>query len=500
MEAALIFPHQLFAETSWLKKNVEVFLIEDHLYFTQFKFHKQKLVLHRASMKYYEQRLKHQGFKVHYVEHAEHDNLKTLFEGLRNKRVTTIHCVEAVDYLLTRRLKRYSSHNDITLVVHRTPNFLITDEEFASMTNGKYFMANFYIQQRKKLKILLDESGGPLGGKWSFDTENRKKVGKNVSIPPIYIPRENDFVKEAKNYANQHFAENYGTCESFLYPTTHEEAIITLEDFLRHRMHSFGDYEDAIVRNESFLFHAVLTPALNIGLLTPKQIVDKVFEFVNTYHYPLNCLEGFIRQIIGWREFMRGIYMREGVFERTANSQNFSNKIPETFWTGDTGIEPIDATIKKILKTGYCHHIERLMILGNFMQLCQFHPNHVYHWFMELFIDAYDWVMVPNVYGMSQYADGGLITTKPYVSGSNYILKMSDYKKGKWCDIWDALYWRYIFKNQDTFRQNQRMNMIVSLLGKMEKVKLQRHLKVADEFLAHLRHPHSTQINFTTRR
>lgn len=193
---------------------------------------------------------------------------------------------------------------------------------------------------------------------------------------------------------------------------------------------------------------------------------------------------------------MRGVYDQEGVFERTANLQNFSRRIPDSFWHGDTGIEPIDVTIRKVLKTGYCHHIERLMVLGNFMQLCEFDPNHVYHWFMELFIDAYDWVMVPNVYGMSQYADGGLITTKPYVSGSNYILKMSNYKKGPWCEIWDALYWRYIFKNQDAFRQNQRMNMIVSLLAKMEKAKLRKHLSVAEHFLATFHNPESLTLKF----
>jgi len=485
MEAAIIFPHQLFADNPCLKKNREVYIIEDHLYFTQFKFHQQKIALHRASMKYYEQKLKHNGYKVHYIEFHEHKNLENLFLKLRDNHIKLIHYSETVDYLLERRLERFAKRLDFSLVRHRTPNFLLSNDEFKLMNTGKkYFMANFYIQQRKKFKILLQENGDPIGGKWSFDTENRRKITKNVSIPKISTPAENEFVAEAKQYVKNHFRECYGQVDQFYYPTTHQEAVATLEDFLHNRMRSFGDYEDAIIGTQSVLFHSLLTPALNIGLITPKEIITKTFEFAATYYYPLNSLEGFIRQIIGWREFMRGVYVHEGVFERTANLQGFTRKIPEAFWRGETGIEPLDITIKKVLKTGYCHHIERLMVIGNFMQLCEFDPNDVYHWFMELFIDAYDWVMVPNVYGMSQYSDGGLITTKPYVSGSNYILKMSDYKKGGWCDIWDALYWRYVFKNQDSFRQNQRMKMIVSLLAKMPKQKLQIHLEISERFLS----------------
>jgi deoxyribodipyrimidine photolyase-related protein len=496
MEAALIFPHQLFIDNPCLRKGREVYLVEDHLYFTQFNFHQQKILLHRASMKYYEQLLKSKGYKVNYIEFSQHESLDAVFQQIQASGMTVVHYTETVDYLLERRIKRFSKNYQISLTLHRTPDFLLTVDEFRVMTDSKkYFMANFYIQQRKKFKILVDEEGEPIGKKWSFDTENRKKITKNISLPDVYTPAENQYVLEAKQYVTKHFSSNYGLADPFRYATTHAEAVLGLEDFLHNRMRLFGDYEDAIVSNQSILFHSVLTPALNIGLLTPQQIIDTTFEYAAIYFYPLNSLEGFVRQIIGWREFMRGVYVQEGVFERFRNHQNFSHKIPEQFWKGETGIEPIDTTIRKILDTGYCHHIERLMVMGNFMQLCEFDPNEVYRWFMTLFIDAYDWVMVPNVYGMSQYADGGLITTKPYVSGSNYILKMSDYKKGKWCDIWDALYWRYIYKNQDAFKQNQRMNMIVTLLSKMEKAKLQHHLKTAEKFLSDLHSSKSLEID-----
>ncbi|MCU0383045.1 MAG: cryptochrome/photolyase family protein, partial [Cyclobacteriaceae bacterium] len=248
-----------------------------------------------------------------------------------------------------------------------------------------------------------------------------------------------------------------------------------------------GDYEDAISTSSDHVYHAIITPALNIGLISPKQIVKSILKTAEKNKIELNNTEGFIRQVLGWREFMRGVYQQIGVEQRTKNYFNFTRKIPYSFWEGTTGITPVDHTIKKVNRLGYCHHIERLMVLGNFMLLCEFNPDEVYRWFMEMFIDAYDWVMVPNVYGMSQYADGGLMTTKPYVSGSNYILKMSDFNKGEWCEIWDALYWRFLYVNREVFVKNPRMSMMVNLVNKMDKQKLNTYLKRANTFLSTLK-------------
>jgi deoxyribodipyrimidine photolyase-related protein len=196
----------------------------------------------------------------------------------------------------------------------------------------------------------------------------------------------------------------------------------------------------------------------------------------------LNSLEGFLRQVIGWREFVRLVYLHAGSQQRTRNSWGLSRSLPASFYDGTTGIVPFDRSIQRALKHGYCHHIERLMVLGNFMLLCDIAPNSVYRWFMEMFIDAYDWVMVPNVYGMSQHADGGLMTTKPYISGSSYIHKMSDYPKGAWSEIWDALYWRFIDRERSFFGQNPRMRVMVGQLDRMGK-KLDHHRAVAERFL-----------------
>lgn len=193
-----------------------------------------------------------------------------------------------------------------------------------------------------------------------------------------------------------------------------------------------------------------------------------------------------MRQVIGWREYISIVYERAGRKERTKNYWGFTRKIPSSFWKGTTGLSPIDSVIKKILQSAYTHHIERLMVLGNFMLLCEFDPEEVYKWFMELFIDAYDWVMVPNVYGMSQFADGGMMSTKPYISGSNYLIKMSDFEKGDWQQIWDALFWRFLHVHRDFFESNQRIGMLLKTFDKMDKQKRNNYLNVVEDYLATL--------------
>ncbi len=243
-------------------------------------------------------------------------------------------------------------------------------------------------------------------------------------------------------------------------------------------------------QTENFLFHSVLTPMLNIGLLTPLQILEQAilhFERVQDSEdeVSLASAEGFIRQIMGWREYIRGVYQTMGRMQRIQNAWDHQRPLPSAFYDGTTGIDPVDQVIRRVLQYGYCHHIERLMILGNFMFLCQIQPHAVYQWFMELFVDAYDWVMVPNVYGMSQNADGGKITTKPYMSGSSYVLRMSNFKRGAWCEIWDALYWRFIDLHRERFLKNPRLSMMVRQLDKMGS-RVDSFHRTADDFLKSL--------------
>jgi deoxyribodipyrimidine photolyase-related protein len=217
-------------------------------------------------------------------------------------------------------------------------------------------------------------------------------------------------------------------------------------------------------------------------------VINEIIKAFKERNIAINNIEGFIRQVIGWREFIQLIYQQSGSMQRTKNFWEFKNPMPKEFYTGETGILPVDDAIKKVLATGYNHHIERLMILGNFMLLCEIHPDAVYQWFMELYVDAYDWVMVPNIYGMSQFSDGGLMTTKPYISGSNYIIKMSDYKKGPWQKTWDGLFWRFLIKNADVFSKNPRWMMLIKSWGKMETRKKEEHLYEAENFLNKIHH------------
>ena len=489
----LIFPHQLFKNNLAFNKGRRLILIEEFLFFKQYNFHKQKLVLHRASMKAYQQYLKENDFEVTYIDaQSPLSNVKILIDKLCTELVESLHIAEVVDDFLLKRISSAVKKNGMSVEFYKTPSFINTIEEAKPFFDKKknYFQTDFYIWQRKSRQLLLEEDGKPIGGKWSYDAENRKKFPKNEHIPILEKPKTNVFVKEAIKYVNSQFKCNYGVIEEFIYPTTFAEAEKWLDDFLKVRFHKFGIYEDAIVADESFLYHSVLTPVLNIGLVTPKQIIDKAIQASIDYNVPLNSLEGFIRQIMGWREFIRIVYEREGVKQRTKNYWGFTRKIPKTFWTGNTGIEPIDIIIKKLLSTGYSHHIERLMVLGNFMLLCEFDPDEVYKWFMEMYVDSYDWVMVPNVYGMTQFADGGLMTTKPYISGSNYLLKMGNWgnvcKDSSWQVIWDGLFWRFMDTHRNFFLKNPRLGMLVNTLDKMSSEKKESHLRSAEIYLKQL--------------
>jgi len=305
-----------------------------------------------------------------------------------------------------------------------------------------------------------------VGGSYSFDTENRKKLPKEYKAPLFLDSEKNKYIDEAIYYVSTHFGRAYGDPSNFSYAITREGALRLLSHFVETRLNDFGVFEDAISSVEGQLNHSVLTPYLNIGLLTPHEVVAVVLDAYKQGKAPLNSVEGFVRQVIGWREFMRAMYMLHGSQMRTCNFWKHTKKLGKEWWSGTTGIIPVDTTIHRLLQTSYSHHIERLMILGNYMLLEEIHPDEVYIWFMEMYVDSYDWVMVPNVYGMSQFADGGIFATKPYISSSNYILKMSNYKKGDWVAVWDNKFWDFLTKHRLFFSKNPRMSMLLAMRDK----------------------------------
>ena len=483
-ESIFIFPHQLLKHSPLLKIGCDIYLIEEFLFFKQYKFHQQKIAFHRASMKAYQDFLESKGKCVHYIEATSTlSDVRVLILELIANGLKTLHLTDPTDNWLQKHIASVSK--EIEVHYYENPLFINTKEGLGSFfkpTKKKFFQTSFYKQQRKERNILMVD-GEPEGGKLSYDTENRKKYPKSKTAPNIEFPNKTKHHKEAEAYVQKNFSEHHGKLTAVsIYPIDYEASEVWFQQFLEMRFHEFGIYEDAIVKEEHFLNHSLLSPLMNVGLLEPLDVMEKALVYAKENDIPLNSTEGFVRQILGWREFIRGVYEVKGTEERNKNFWNFSRKIPASFYDGSTGIEPIDDVIQKVLKTGYVHHIERLMILGNFMLLCEFDPDEVYQWFMELFIDAYDWVMVPNVYGMSLYADGGLMSTKPYISSSNYIMKMSDYAKGDWQATWDGLFWVFMDKHREFFLSNPRLGMLIRTVDKMKPETKAKHVQNAEAF------------------
>lgn len=503
-DITLVFPHQLYDPHPAVCPGRTIVLVEEYLFFRKLRFHRQKLVLHRASMRAYAEQMRRSGHVVVYFEafSPEHD-LQVLLPALAGRGCQTIHLTQLTDDWLSKRLALAAQASGIQLETYTDPGFLYDVDTLNEyfQERKRYFQTDFYTAGRKRMGILLEKDGTPTGGKWTYDSENRQKYPADAIPPAFPLNNLDKYTKEAEEYVSHHFPESPGHpgkpfTAGYPWAWTHVGASCMLDDFIARRFRQFGVYEDAMVPDAHFLHHSVLSPMINIGLLTPAQVIERTLSAADPMHIPLNSLEGFTRQVLGWREFIRAIYLREGNFQRTRNYWGFHRRIPAPFYEGHTGIVPVDTVIQKLLRTGYNHHIERLMVLGNFFLLCEFDPNEVYQWFMELYIDAYDWVMVPNVYGMTQFADGGLMTTKPYISGSNYLKKMGDWPAGSalpsgygWAETWDALFWRFMHVHRSFFQSNPRLGMLVGTFDRMAKAKQQKHLDIAEAYLRTLDRP-----------
>ncbi|MDG2152931.1 MAG: cryptochrome/photolyase family protein, partial [Crocinitomicaceae bacterium] len=379
----LIFPHQLFETSSLIDNGFDIYLVEEYLFFRHYKFHKQKIAFHRASMKAYQAYLESKSRTVFYIDAFEDNaSITSLLEALIKKGVSEILFYDPVDNWLSKRINSFEARLNIQCL--DTPYFINSNKDlsiFFRADKKSFFQTTFYKQQRTKHNVLLEKDGSPEGGKWTYDVDNRKKYPKGKTPPSIQFPESSQYWEEAINYVKAHFDDYPGLLDANrIYPITFDETATWLERFLMERFEEFGIYEDAIVKEEIFLNHSLLSPLMNAGLISPREVINQSILFAQKHDVPLNSLEGFIRQIMGWREFIRGMYLCKGSFSRTQNFWGFERKIPKSFYDGTTGIDPVDDTIKKVLATGYCHHIERLMVLGNFMLLCEFHPDEVYRW------------------------------------------------------------------------------------------------------------------------
>ncbi len=512
----VVLGNQLFP-TDLLRshRNSRIYMAEDWGLCTYVRHHRQKIVLFLAAMRSYRDQLNEAGFQVDYTplpfplpargkrsaeaaptpEQITYENGLTSWVERHGIDHLTLWQVE--DKFFEARLIAWASEQRVAIEWLESPMFLTSRQEADGWLAGhRPRMAEFYKWQRRRLKVMLDADGEPAGGRWSFDDENRRPLPKRLELPEPPRAAPTEHVTELIALLREGFSDHPGRLcvENWWLPTTHAQATGWLEQFLERRLEQFGPYEDALTVRDPFLFHSVLAVPLNLGLLTPQQVLDAVLDWSNRHQVPINSLEGFVRQIIGWREFVRGIYRRHSEQQESRNFFDHHRRLTPDWWQATTGILPIDTVIERLQTYGWCHHIERLMVAGSMFCLCEIEPAEAHRWFMELFVDSSDWVMGPNVYGMALFADGGIFSTKPYICGSNYWLKMGDYPKPRsgervpgtsasWTECVDGLYWRFVDKHRDFLVGSARLSQIVRLLDRMPAARRQHIFTAAEDFL-----------------
>lgn len=475
------------------EKQAPIVMIEDYSLCTHFRYHKHKLVFFLTAMRKHANSLAANN-AVHYYpleQSLGHIDKRSFEEKLndfraQNPQYTCLRMYTIDDRFMEERITKWAKEHSCDIEWVASPKFLFSLADFKAYLEStkKPFLKTYYERQRKALHILIEPDGKPTGGSWSYDAENRKKLPLKFNAPIPIAFAADEILDEVKQVIDRHFNHHPGACRDFRWATDRAQALSVLDQFIDEKLDLFGPYEDAFEPDQKFLFHSTLSPYLNIGLITPEEVLQRVVDYYQKYQRSLASVEGFVRQLIGWREFVRGMYRH---FNFHQNYFDFSHKLKDAWYEGNTGIPPLDDAIQKVKEEAYNHHIERLMGIGNLMLLSEIHPKEVYRWFMEMYIDSADWVMEANVFGMSQFADGGSFATKPYIAGSNYLRKMSHYPKGDWCDIVDGLYWRFIDQHRHTFAKNHRMSMMLGTLDKMQPDRKKQIFAAAENWLLKVR-------------
>jgi deoxyribodipyrimidine photolyase-related protein len=523
---SIILPNQLFeSNLLLLKLSNNIYLIEDDTYFTKYSFHIQKLIMHRGSMKFYydyicnifKDEISNGTKKIFYIDNNKVNNIYNKIFSSTN----IIHIYDPIDHDLLTKFNKMATKNKILLNIYDSPLFIETNNDLQSYydnlkSHTNYIHDNgFYKWQRTRLNILMKDDK-PLFGKLSFDHNNRKPFDQIYlnNVPPepniVYLSFEkmnskkiSTYLEEAEKYVKKNWPNNFGqfNISEYIYPITFLGAKQMAKQFINKKLKTFGKYEDAVNSNIKFGSHSVLSASLNIGLVTVKYVLKKIMKIFNKLTKQeqkemIPNVEGFIRQLIGWRSYIRFIYKfhSNDLFE--TNQFNQLNKLPQSWFDASTGIYPIDLLIKKAEKIAYAHHIERLMFLGNFAFLSQIAPKEIYNWFMICFIDSYEWVMIPNIMGMSQYSSGDIkMMTKPYFSSSNYIKNMSDFKLNQyqllkigskeyyWNEIWDALYYNFINSNKNILKNYYSTGYVIAHWNKKSDIEKKQLLKLAKGYL-----------------
>ena len=463
--------------------------------------HKQKLVLILAAMRHFAQQLFAAGISVDYVRLDDPSNTGSFSEEL--ERALSRHSVDRIvvtepgEWRVWRMMQNWQEQLDLPVEIRSDDRFLCSRDAFAEWAAGRkqLRMEHFYRDMRRQTGWLVS-ADKPEGGRWNYDADNRKSLPAGIKIPacPGFTPDR--ITREVIKLVEQRFQDHFGELGSFCWGTSRTEALEALEAFIGHGLPTFGDYQDAMKTGEDYLFHSVLSPYINIGLLNPREVCEAALAAYQRNNAPLNAVEGFIRQILGWREYMRGIYWLKMPAYTESNFFNAERPLPAFYWNGQTPMHCLHEVIDATRHNAYAHHIQRLMVTGNFALLAGIAPAEVERWYLSVYADAFEWVELPNTHGMALYADGGLLSSKPYAASGAYIDRMSDYCKscqyspktrlGPGACPFNLLYWHFLAVNEPRLRSNPRMAMPYRTLGLMDPDRRSAIMHQAREFLDRL--------------
>ncbi len=461
-----------------------VLLAEVRAEATYVPHHKQKIALIFAGMRGLADRLRAQGVAVRYVDYEDAANAGSLVGEVR--RALAEEAFERVvvtapgEFRLAEEFETFAAQSNVPVQICEDDRYLCSPGEFAAWAQGKKVlrMELFYREMRKRYGLLLDADGGPEGGAWNFDKENRKSMPKRLRPPAHRFVAPNPTTRAAIADVERLFPDNFGTTDQFFFATTPDEAAVIVEDFVANILPGFGDYQDAMVRSEPLMWHAIVSAAMNMGLIDPLDLCRRAEAAYRAGHVPLNAVEGFIRQILGWREYMRGMYWLKMPEFKALNALDADRKLPWFYWSGETDMVCVRDAVETTAQHAYAHHIQRLIVTGNLAMLLGVHPDEINEWYMVVYADAYEWVELPNVHGMATFADGGLVGSKPYAASGAYINRMSNYcgqcrydvreRIGEDACPFNALYWDFLIRNEAKLARNGRMDMPYRTLGRMK--------------------------------
>ena len=458
--------------------------------------HPKKIALIFAAMRKFATRLRAQGWVVLYARLDDADNAGSicgeLLRRAQDSGASEVIATEPGEWRLINALQ----HCPLKVEMLEDDRFIASHAEFDTWAAGRKAlrMEYFYRDMRRKTGLLMD-GDAPIGGKWNFDHDNRKPASGSVQYEPKWIEPD-ALTQEVLDLVEARFDNSFGSLRPFGFATDRDQALTVLDHFLQQGLPSFGDYQDAMLDQSRFLYHSLLSAYMNIGLLDPLEVCQAVEKEYKNGFVPINAAEGFIRQIIGWREYVRGIYFREGSEYTQRNVLKHKRKLPDLYWGGKTGMRCVAKAVEQTRDEAYAHHIQRLMVTGNFGLLAGVDPQALHEWYLAVYIDAFEWVEAPNTVGMSQFADGGIIASKPYISSGNYINKMSDHckkcsydvkaKTGETACPFNLLYWHFMMRHRDRFEGNPRMAQMYRTFDRMDADKRETVLREAQGFLDRL--------------